>query len=166
MKGKSCLPRQCWLRRSLLLVLFLMGAGCAAKGTVSGKVTYQGKPLPGGMVTFVTEQGGHAVSSDIGSDGSYTIEKIPPGPVKIGVRSNDSPDAPKSFGANPPPGKGIKMGPPEGAQLPEGVGKGVFDPFGKSGPKVKIPPQYNDPATSTLTYTVTSGSQTHEIELK
>src|SRR4051794_18548545 len=51
--------------------------GCGGSGSVSGSVTYDGKPLPGGNVAFVSAQGGPTLSATIDSGGNYTIGKIP-----------------------------------------------------------------------------------------
>ncbi|HBI46455.1 MAG TPA: hypothetical protein DDY78_26920 [Planctomycetales bacterium] len=51
---------------------------------VSGKVLFQGKPLPGGQVTFVVVKGGFASSGPIGENGNYQI-KSPVGDVEISV---------------------------------------------------------------------------------
>jgi hypothetical protein len=65
---------------SLLLLL----AGCGGTGTVSGKVKVNGELVTAGTVTFLTEDD-KLLQGNIGSDGSYTVEKVPPGTVKIGV---------------------------------------------------------------------------------
>ena len=138
---------------SLILALAVPAllSGCGSKtGTVSGKVTYKDKPVPGGTVTFLVD-GKHTATSPIGTDGSYSIEKVPVGPAKIGV-------------APPPPA----------ARLPGGK---MMDPskFGSSaekpaaGPTTKpftLPPQYLNPNKSGLDYTVTGGKQEHDIPLK
>jgi hypothetical protein len=64
----------------LLLVLPLGGCGggsaSATLGTtvpVKGQVTYKGKPLAGGNLTFEPEDGGREASGGIEADGSYTL---------------------------------------------------------------------------------------------
>jgi hypothetical protein len=79
-----------WLRTiafSIGLVAVLALTGCGAKTTkAKGKVTSGGKPLVWGSVTLVDDTGlfhqGH-----IGLDGTYEIDKVPVGKVKIGVFS-------------------------------------------------------------------------------
>jgi hypothetical protein len=146
-------------------VLVLAGAtGCGGTGTITGKVTYQGRPLTGGTVLFTSASGKGSQSSPIGPDGSYTIEKMPTGPAKVAVDTGGSAQRPPGvFGGGPPkqmqPGKDVK--------LPEGVKSPLYNPEAKQGkPPERIPEQYANPDTSKLTYTVRSGSQTHEIELK
>jgi hypothetical protein len=74
----------------VLFVLFLtalLSEGCGKpKGSVSGQVTYNGKPLKTGFVTFVPEKG-PAVDSPIDGEGNYHVKNVPVGTAKIGVRS-------------------------------------------------------------------------------
>jgi hypothetical protein len=140
------------LRSGWPVLLFLL-AGCSSKGTVTGKITYQGKPLPVGTVVFVPEQGGQAITSDI-RDGEYKIVKISPGPVKIAI------DTPA------PSGQSNQF-------IQQMMQKQAS--FGKSSeesnkpdqaPKpVPVPKKYHDPDTSGLRYTVKGGSQVYDIDL-
>jgi hypothetical protein len=86
--------------RLALLAPALLLAGCAGQGQVSGKVHYKGKPLPTGTITFY-DQKNNAVSSPIGPDGGYAVEKVAAGPVKITVVT---PMAIYMAGDKPPPG--------------------------------------------------------------
>ena len=59
-------------------------AGCGpGKGRVSGQVLFNGKPLPGGWVTFQPAVRGHnPVSAEIDRDGNYSavlpaVEQFP-----------------------------------------------------------------------------------------
>jgi len=124
-----------------LLVLASGGCGSAA-GTVSGKVSYQGKPLPGGYVNFQSE-GDKSVlkTSRIKEDGSYSVSGLPLGPAKISVQGLSA----RRLAALP--GQGEKNSQPEQ--------KEVF-----------VPPQYGNTEKSGLTYEVKPGSQPHDIELK
>jgi hypothetical protein len=47
----------------LALPLLLAAAGCGGGGTLSGKVTYDGQPMPGGTVAFTPAQGGQGTGS-------------------------------------------------------------------------------------------------------
>src|SRR5262245_54721186 len=66
-------------RLSLLaLTAALAAAGCGGgprTAAVRGTVTYQGKPVPNGTVTFVPAAGPHA-TGEIGPDGSYTLTTV------------------------------------------------------------------------------------------
>jgi len=137
------------LGRFLLLPLVLALAGCGkGQATVSGKVAFNGQPLPSGTVAFLGEDG-RAYTGVIGADGTYTLEKVSPGPMKISVQTPP-----------PPSGKPVVQPPPGASSMPG------MDMRNREVKTVAIPRKYEDPNTSGLTYTVTSGSQTHDIELK
>ncbi|MFA8019645.1 hypothetical protein [Bremerella cremea] len=58
--------------------------GCSPRGPemgeVSGKVTYRGKPLPTGTITFIPEtEGMPRASAEIQEDGTYVAETRPYG---------------------------------------------------------------------------------------
>jgi hypothetical protein len=135
----------------LLLVLLLLplaiGCGGQAKGTVSGKVTYQGKPLSSGIVSFVSEAGAPHYA-DIESDGSYRMVNAPVGPVRIGVQSK-----PKQS-ASPSP------------RMPRSREDFVKVESDMKAKESILPDKYTDPNKSDLTYTVTKGKQQFDIDLK
>ena len=63
--------------RSSIVVLILLAVGCGgpsrpATVPVSGRVTYQGKPVPLGQIMFHPEKGRPAMGT-IGADGSYRL---------------------------------------------------------------------------------------------
>jgi hypothetical protein len=119
---------------------------------VTGKVLYNGKPLPGGQVTFVAVEGGFASNGTIDEEGNYKIN-APVGPVKIGVDN-------KMLSA--------QRGRPADIRGPGGPGAkkpGAVDPNPIKGTYVGIPLKYASPETSGLTFTVTKGSPTHDIQL-
>ena len=125
-----------------LLTLAASGCGKPA-GYISGKVTLQGKALPGGYVNFSCEGATPTVkTSVIQADGSYSIRDMPVGPAKIAVQGILGPQG---------PGTGTK---PAGTVPPSGGGKTVY-----------VPPEFGNAETSKLTYTVVNGSQTHDIAL-
>jgi hypothetical protein len=133
------------------LAVFL-AVGCGpASGTIKGKVKYGDANLKAGHVSFVSEDGSQTGHSRIAEDGTYTIEKMPIGPVKISVETQTLVTASKARKNEPPPGQAR----PGGSQDDESAKLAI-----------PIPPKYADPKTSGLTYTVTSGSQSHDIELK
>lgn len=143
----------------LCLCAILLAAGCGGgKGSVSGKVFYQGKPLGGGTVSFVPEGGG-VMSSPIEEDGSYAIRNVPPGTVKITVET-------ESF--RPPALTGVGPGGgPSGSMMKYMREKNpqMADPQ-RAKKYVPIPAEYGDPSKTNLTYAVKSGKQEHPIELK
>ena len=116
-------------------------SGCGGTGDVSGTVRFNGKPLPGGRVTFTSlEKTAKYAFAPIREDGSYTIENCPTGPVRITVQAV----VPRS-GAVP---RGAKPG-----------------PGGRSAP-VLLPVRYADPEKSGLDYVVSRGEQLHDIALE
>jgi hemoglobin len=56
----------------------------ADTGTVQGKVTDNGKPLAKGTVTLV-DKAGKKFTGAVAADGTYDVEKVPPGDYKVGI---------------------------------------------------------------------------------
>jgi hypothetical protein len=69
------------------------GSGPLAVGRVTGRVTYKGKPLPGGTITFVSS-GGLVAGALIGSDGTYQADRVPVGEARIAVSVRTLKDLP------------------------------------------------------------------------
>jgi hypothetical protein len=59
---------------------------------VSGKVTYKGKPLPAGTITFAGADA-KAVSAPLAEDGTYAATKIEPGTYKIAIDTRKAANA-------------------------------------------------------------------------
>jgi len=159
-----------WLRiprysLGIVLLAILTVLGCAGRRSeVSGTVTYQGKPLEIGTVTFL-DNNKLVLGSGAISDGKYSIAKLPSGPVKIVVTT--PPQIPANVRArSAPAGKTLPKGkqmaeekhlsPEELNALPRG---------GRLPPHVIIPEKYANPDESGLSYTVRPGNQEHNIEL-
>ncbi|MCI0457764.1 MAG: HEAT repeat domain-containing protein, partial [Gemmataceae bacterium] len=68
-------------------------SGPLAVGRVSGRVTYKGKPLPGGAITFVSA-GGLVAGALIDSDGRYQADRVPVGEARIAVNVRALKDLP------------------------------------------------------------------------
>lgn len=157
------------MRRFVLLCLPLfslsvLAAGCGSEGTVSGKVYYKGQPVTGGIVHFVPERKGGNFSSVIGTDGSYSVSKLPRGQAKISVSgvTGGTKGVPAAV-FNKRGGARIKtafdkMGGKTG-KSESGGGGGA----GKTAPAV--PEKYADPDESGLTINVTGSSQPFDINL-
>jgi hypothetical protein len=164
----------CWILRRpgrivLALILLLPAVGCSskAKGTVFGKVTYQGKPLPGGQVDFILPNASGGGSSRIDpKDGSYRIENLSRGTMKVIVQPYREPPNPFGMAGGPPGGK--IGGPPPGA-LPEGVDPKALRPWenaGESGAQaVTIPFDYMQADKTPLECTVQGGSEPQEFNI-
>jgi hypothetical protein len=169
-----------WSRPSGLLTsgfrvgLLLLVAGCSSRGTVSGKVSYKDKPLPGGTVLFIHEKKG-SFTSKIGDDGSYLIANVPEGQVKIVVTgpwtSADTNDARRDL-VRMPGQKGFTDAELEKMKktMPDVDEAGLKQMMGlrptQDKKSVLIPPKYSNPEKSGLTYTVGGGTQTHDIKLE
>jgi hypothetical protein len=73
--ARTMIPLQ-WLMPVLLSAMLGCGDQSAATYPVTGKVNYQGKPLPLGTVMFISNAG-KASAAEIGADGTYRLEAIP-----------------------------------------------------------------------------------------
>jgi hypothetical protein len=148
-----------WL---VLPLAFLAATGCGpGRGTLSGKVLYQGKPLPGGWITFrPADPAENTVHALIDENGNYESPPLPAGDVAIGVDNREW-----------APTHGSPISPPGGAKLPaESRPKDGGAQGGSSnklpGSYVPIPDKYYNADTSGLHYTVKKGADTHNIELQ
>lgn len=128
-----------------MAVLLVFATGCGGAGNVSGKVTYQGKPLVWGTVQFEGSDG-LIKQANINSDGTYAVQGVATGAAKVAVSSIN----PKSSDFQPRVVEGRPPPPPR----PEV--KGWFP----------IPEKYDTPHKSGLTYTIKAGDNTIDIELK
>jgi hypothetical protein len=151
------------LRIVLGMSLLFLATGCGS-GTVTGKVLYQGKPVSGGTVIFIHPNKG-SLSTAIGEDGSYQFVNIPPGEVQIAV----APPVREQARSLPPNlnWEKIKASHPPGFSeeaLKQKMGYRPAPPA--AAVSISLPQKYTDPTQSGLTYTVTSGSQPHDIELE
>jgi len=152
------------LRTCLLLFpLSILVVGCGSgQGTVSGKVYYKGKLLPGGDVRFFPESGGGSFYSGIGSDGSYSIAKVPRGPAKITVTySRESPLAK----ANPRNRAMAERGMQQQQEAMKAHRKNA-DSAPPPSDVASVPDKYAKPDQSGLKVDVTGGKQTFDINLE
>jgi hypothetical protein len=140
-----------WIRRSFgalaLGLLALVAVGCGRPNRVTGRVTFDGQPLPAGAVTFLCDGGQRPVlAGRIDADGTYEIPAAPLGRARISV---------ETFKPTPKPKPGID---------PQ---TGIDDSLGweDTGPYVPIPKRYGSVKTSGLEYTIVPGEQTFDIAL-
>jgi hypothetical protein len=129
-----------------LLVLF----GCARTGTVTGKVTYQGRPVRHGTVIGLNIAKS-AQSGVIEPDGTYTIPAVPYGEFKIAVVSRDPSKGRSTTRGEKPDRKEKKSSAAEAAPI-EGW--------------VPLPSSYEMPGSSGLRCNVDSRSVRYDLELK
>jgi hypothetical protein len=164
------------LRLSAVFVLaFLFGVtGCSKSGKVTGTVKLDGKIIPIGTITFHPAKGA-AVSAEI-EDGKYTVEKVPPGECTVTVDTSRYRNESKSAGKEGPGGMamppGVKMPTPgQGApaEMQDAMNQGKDqqkERLARLKNMIDVPKDFGDPKTSGLTYTITSGSQEIDIDLK
>jgi hypothetical protein len=126
------------VRFGVLLALMSFGlCGCGSKkGSVSGKVTYQGKLLSTGMVIFVDKDGFVSPPAGIEVDGTYSANNVPVGPVTVCVEV-----------------------------LPILGGDTGGDPKQPRPRYVPIPEKYKDAKQSDLKFDVKPGANDYDIEL-
>src|SRR5262249_59053460 len=95
----------------ILLAVCACGSETA---TVTGKVTFQDKPVTSGSVVFYGDNG-QVDSGLLDAEGKYTIARAPVGVVKVAVLASKTAGK-GSKGGGPPPGP------------PAGKGKGTTAP--------------------------------------
>jgi len=140
-----------------LALVVVLGCG-GGTGNVSGKVTYQNKPVVSGSVIFYGSNK-EAYVGAIDEQGNYRVTGVPSGVATIAVNSPDPLNAGGQIGL------GGKTPKPTG-----GPNAAVDAPKDKAGTRPAgwraLPPQYGDAATSKLTYDVIGGDSTHDIKLE
>jgi len=141
------------MRRSgavLLPILLAVAGGCSKTATVTGKVTYQGRPVTYGSVIFLNADN-TARSGVIAADGSYRVENVLPGTVKIAVISHD-----------PAKGRSVVRG---RKSTPTAKTTGA-SPSVPAGGWFPLPPRFESPTSSGLGCDVSAGPSGHDIEMK
>jgi len=132
----------------LLPILLAVAGGCNRTATVTGKVTYQGRPVTYGSVIFQSADK-TARAGVIAADGSYRVEGVLPGRATIAVISQ-----------NPAKGRSVvRVGKP----APTATGASPSEPATGWFP---LPARFESPASSGLSCEVDPGPSSHDIELK
>jgi hypothetical protein len=135
----------------LLAAALLIGVcGCGNTATVTGKVTYQGRPVTHGSVIFLNADG-TARSGVIEPDGCYSVTGVTPGEVRIAVLSRD-PSSGREQARSARSGDRPKRG-----TAPAKTASTTWFP---------LPRQLEDPAQSGLRCTVGAGHIGHDIDLR
>ena len=137
---------RCLYRGALVSVVAIGLAGCGGepRADVTGKVTYNGKPLAFGSVIMLKAGGpGEPTVAEIQPDGTYTFYGIPVGETRIGVVSSN-PNFKLEL-------RGDQKQPPP-----------------KADPKLwfPIPSKYSQPTDSGLRCSLSAGPNAHDIDLK
>ncbi len=137
----------------LLVALLLAGCGPKRKasGTVTGTITYQGKPVNGAALLLY---GPSSQSADftipVDQEGKFSSTDVPPGDYKVVVQPSAGSSGPSTKGMTP-------------AQMAEMKDK--LDAM-KTPATIKIPAKYLDPKSSDLQMKVTGGKEEVNLELK
>lgn len=63
----------------LLVVGLLLLSGCGSSGRVTGEVTYEGKTIENGLISFLPADGDGPSAGATIEKGRYTALKVPPG---------------------------------------------------------------------------------------
>ena len=131
-------------------LLLLVGVGCQeGKGRVSGKVSYNGKPLALGSVTFkASDKNFH--QGNIGLDGSYDVPGVSLGSALVAVNSSD-PEV-------------DYMG--KRTLTEQEVSERTTQQAAEKARWFPIPEAYSDPKTSGLSFQVGKGRNQYDIDLK
>ena len=146
--------------KSLVLVALVVFFGCGQRtGEVSGVATFEGKPVPGGLLTFRHADPSHnSIAIELPRDGTFKVE-LPVGDVSISIDNREFEPKPATLPALPP-----------GMNLPPDVIKGM-QASAKESSKVsdrwvKLPEKYYEMETSGLKIIVKGGKQEETIEFK
>lgn len=156
-------------RRLLLLVPVCLVLAIGCKGSknpssqVSGKVTYNGKPVSAGTITFNLKEGGNYGSS-LKADGSYMVTGLPAEEMIVTVETESAnPKQPKAnYGAPGQKGKDAPTDMYNKMMKDKGFGK---DAVQESGAYVPIPKKYADKDKSPLRLNLSRGDNKKDFDL-
>jgi len=142
-----------------LLPATLIGCG-PAYNRVSGRVLLDGKPLPGGRVTFrPADSAQNSASAEINEQGQYEVT-LPIGDVQISIDNRElQPRAARG------PIELPALGPDIQGKINSEMARSAPTGNKGSGRYVPVPSRYYDAETSGLSFTVKKGDQRHDIDL-
>jgi hypothetical protein len=151
-----------FVQYALLPCLSLLMVGCGSSGnalvpsSISGKLTYKGKPIKGGILKFYNDQG-TGYDANISQDGTFSATDIPMGELVVVVDTDSlkpSDTATKSKESSMRKNAAQQQPPPGVAAPPK-----LEDIF------VQVPAKYKNPKTSTMTITIVKGRNVKDIDL-
>lgn len=136
---------------AILAVLWGCGRSGPAYWPISGKVTFQGKPVAVGQIRFCNPKQGIDVIESLRADGQYTIitgkrQGLPEGQYQVAI-------VPKLDFSR------MKRA-PDGLPIPSTM------PSAAERNPPNIPQKYHDPAASGLTVTVKSEPNTFDVDMQ
>jgi len=141
-----------------LVLLFGCGGKRSTGGSVTGTITYKGKPVNGAMLFFHPTSGeGNDIAVPTTQEGTFSAFDIPPGEYKIFVESSRIP--PEAL---------------KGPEIPKGMDPAKAEEMkqkfqqmrGQEAPTIPFPAKYKDVATTDLKCTISQGKQQLTLELK
>ena len=159
-----------WLGAVALMVSSL---GCGAESEdvnpVSGKITYDGKPLADARIRLqATDAGASRVyACDSAADGTFNIEAVyaeetkmgaPVGKYKVMVGKFEKTAAPET--SDPDADEAAEL------EMVEQMQEGGADPTEGMQSKTQINAKFNNPSTTPLTLEVKAGENTFTLDLK
>jgi hypothetical protein len=150
-----------------LLLLLPLVAGCeAGQGQVSGRVLFDGKPLPGGRVTFrPAAPRQNSVSAELDAEGKFQVV-LPAGEVQVCIDNRELEPRGAAIGTVTPPNLSPEMKKLLGGDRPDRAPPKPPDAAERpAGRYVPIPERYHALETSGLQFTVKRGEQQHDLEL-
>lgn len=106
-------------------MLFVQIAGCSGEGPdyetgqVSGTVTFDGKPVTEGSVTFHSEELGTGGTADLGSGGTFTVRGAEGAGLRVGSYVVRISPPPQDFGDGDPNKPAPTIAPKEFPNIPE-----------------------------------------------
>lgn len=143
----------------LLSCLLSSCAGCGpSTGTVSGVVSYKGKPVPGGYLTFrPLAEGANSIPYTLERDGKFQVE-LPVGEVLVCIDNREFAPYPAVTAPNLP---GMKL-PPE---VMQSLQQNARASSKASDRWVELPEKYFAMESSGLKFIVEGGEQTYNVDL-
>ena len=136
------------------LLFFVIG--CDSKpntGAVTGVVTFEGKPVTEGTVTFYPSEGGRPAIGHLGSDGAFTLTTFQVNDGALLGEHKVTIEAKQVTNVPPPP-----------KSLAEEVSQ-ASAPRARAKVKWLVPEKYADQTNSGLTATVTDGANQIDFDL-
>ena len=133
----------------LLVAMVVVGiTGCGSQtGDISGTVSFDGKKLPSGRISFLCEGGDKPVLMSSITEGYYIVKGAPIGPAHVTVETFE-------VTTTPVPNMIASPLPPD--QQHDAAAEAEY---------VRIPARYGAPAASGLSYAIVSGSQVRDFNL-
>jgi hypothetical protein len=147
-------------RVSALLVVLLVVPGCGVpRARVHGTLKYEGKPLGGAIITFFSADNA-AFSARTHSDGTYQVDRVPQGTVRVSVQIPQPRPKPRT---EP---KGVLKADQEAGLKTSWEGKEGKQANDPAAPRIKLPVRYGNPDTSELSFELKEADQDYSIDLK